>query len=378
MSPEGIGVGIVGIGAYLPEHVRPNSFWPREWREAHAARARADLATGVDEAVRARSFDVDPEVARATVGFAEDLFRGSIERRVIGEGQLPSDLEVLACEAAIADSGVDRSEIDAYYGYSQVPDSPSPVNHGRVHQRLGLRRDSSAATLDVGCASFLPQLVTASRMIQCGEAHTALIAVSSALSLITDYDAPSSVNGGDGAVAAVIRKVEPGFGYIGQCQKTRGELHQGIVLAAKGHPDVPWYRGDIHQAALTAQNLDRRATHTMGAHAASMCREVCHELLERYDLRPADVDFFATAQATAWFAEALCEAVGVPQDRRLPVDAHYARFGHLVPGSLPLNVFLAYRAGRLKKGDLVLMFSPGAGYTQAATLYRWNLETPRA
>ena len=34
MSPEGIGVGIVGVGAHLPENVRPNSFWPEEWREA--------------------------------------------------------------------------------------------------------------------------------------------------------------------------------------------------------------------------------------------------------------------------------------------------------------------------------------------------------
>jgi 3-oxoacyl-[acyl-carrier-protein] synthase-3 len=282
-------------------------------------------------------------------------------------------MEIAACRDALADAGVSPAQVDLYYGFSHVPDYIEPTNHGRVHHALGLPLHSAAMTVAAGCASLLPMLATASRMVQAGEHERALISLSSATSRITNYGFPSSVNIGDGAVAAVIGAVEQGFGYVGQAQRTRGDLFEGVVIAPTGAEDVPWYRGDVHQSKLMITNIDRGATHVMGAHAVSLCREVVTDLYEKFGVGPEDIDFALFPQSTAWFGSALGEAVGIPEHKRLGYEDHFARFGHLIAVSLPLNLYLAYRSGRLRKGDLVLLYTPGVGFTQAAALYRWNL-----
>ena len=373
MKRGGIGVGITGLGVHLPSHVRTNAFWPQSWIDNHPIFAKRDLVHSVDEAVRTRRQDVDPEVARATQRFASDPFRGSQERRVIAEHHESSDMEALAGQSALAHAGLAAEDIDLLAVYSQVPDYPSPANQGAVAAKIGLPLASAACTLDVGCASFLPQIVLASRMIQTGEATNALVIVSSALSRITDFEAPSSANGGDGAVAAVIQRVEDGFGYIAQAQLTRGDLHRGICLIQKQHPTGRWYDG-APPGPLTAQSLDPAATHMISAHAASLAKDATDAVLAKAGYAIEDVDFFLCAHATSWFAPALAEAIGIDPGRRLDVSEHYQRFGHLVPASVALNMALSHRQGRLRRGDLVLIYSPGAGFTQAAMLIRWSLD----
>ena len=48
-------------------------------------------------------------------------------------------------------------------------------------------------------------------------------------------------------------------------------------------------------------------------------------------------------------------------------------YGNTTAGTIPLALGDARRAGRLKKGDLVLLASVGAGFTVGAVLLRWSL-----
>ena len=45
--------------------------------------------------------------------------------------------------------------------------------------------------------------------------------------------------------------------------------------------------------------------------------------------------------------------------------------GNTTAGTIPLAMATARQEGKLKKGDLVLMASVGAGFTVGATLLRW-------
>ena len=47
------------------------------------------------------------------------------------------------------------------------------------------------------------------------------------------------------------------------------------------------------------------------------------------------------------------------------------RFGNTTAGTIPLALNDAVLEGRLKKGDLVLVASVGAGFTVGAVLIRW-------
>ena len=49
------------------------------------------------------------------------------------------------------------------------------------------------------------------------------------------------------------------------------------------------------------------------------------------------------------------------------------KYGNTSAGTIPLAMETALEEGRLKKGDLVLLASVGAGFTVGATLLRWEM-----
>ena len=79
----------------------------------------------------------------------------------------------------------------------------------------------------------------------------------------------------------------------------------------------------------------------------------------------------AVSQTTAWFGAAMADGLNIPPDRVLGHGDHFAKYGHLMAASSALNLSIAQEQGRLKRGDWILMYSPGAGFTQAAQLIRW-------
>ncbi|MGD9906804.1 MAG: 3-oxoacyl-[acyl-carrier-protein] synthase III C-terminal domain-containing protein, partial [Vicinamibacterales bacterium] len=56
---------------------------------------------------------------------------------------------------------------------------------------------------------------------------------------------------------------------------------------------------------------------------------------------------------------------------RAKVIINIERFGNTTAGTIPLALNDAVVEGRLKKGDLVLLASVGAGFTVGAVLVRW-------
>ncbi|MEQ1500789.1 MAG: 3-oxoacyl-[acyl-carrier-protein] synthase III C-terminal domain-containing protein [Myxococcota bacterium] len=352
-------VGIVGLGAHLPDTIRPNAWWPPPSSDG-ASFIRPD-AGGTTGAIVER--------------LANDRFRGAVERRCIADDQRPSDMEIAACRAALASAGVDPTQIDLLIGASQVPDEVSPSNHGRVALGLGIPHRATAFTIDAGCASFIPQLNTACRLVEVGDHELGLIYQSSASSRVLDPQADWSFGLGDGAVAEVIGPVEPGLGLVGRMQWTRGELSNGLVIG-RTDGDRRWFEAGSQPTGFQILARDPEVVMQMGRMGAEYAREICAALLSTCGYGPSDVSFFACAQATVWFGEACAAAIGIPEGRYLRPDEHFQRFGHLLPASASLNVYLAWLAGRLTPGDLVLIYSPGVGFTQGASLIRWSLPRP--
>lgn len=355
---EGCGVGIVGLGVALPETVRRNDWWASRT----ATDPGRDFVRAAERAMRGAAADDDP-------------FRGTVERRVLEDHLRPSDLEIAACRDALRTAAVTPGDVDLLLGFSQVPDDICPASVGRVAHELGLPREVTAIDLDAGCASFLPHLTTAVRFIEARDHRVGLLFQSSATSRVTDYDVPSSVLVGDGAVAQVVAAVEPGLGFVGRVQLLRGELADGVVIA-RTDGDARWYDGGT-VAPMAVTSRDRAAAREMGARGAEFAAEACGVLLERHGVGPGDVDFFACAQATSWFGEACAKAVGVREGRYTAPAEHFQRYGHLLAGSAPLNLWVAWSTGRLRKGDLVLVYSPGVGLVQCASLVRWAMDPPR-
>ena len=362
----GQGVGIVGLSACLPRHIRTNDWWPAGWSSA-----LTDDPIGAGPAQAAQqSSDPSWEIARQWVG---DPFHGAIERRVIDDAHESSDLEVAACTQALTTCDMSPAHVDLMIGYTQVPDDAALGNHGIVAERLGLEERVFAMSIETGCASFVSHLLVGAGLTS---THPrALLYQSSATSRVTDYSRPESPVTGDAATAQVLGRVDDGLGMVDGLATTHGELRDGIVLAPSDGRRR-WYAAGPEPTAMHIAIRDRSHVVRMGALGPEYCRQTCETLLSRNDVDIRDVDFFVTAQPGAWFGAACAAKLGIDEDRFIAPQHHFQRYGHALAASAPLNLWVAWTHGRLRPGDLVLIYSPGVGFTMAAALLRWSLEPP--
>ena len=64
------------------------------------------------------------------------------------------------------------------------------------------------------------------------------------------------------------------------------------------------------------------------------------------------------------------ERIGMPEEK---VVINIERYGNTTAATIPLALNDAVESGRLKKGDLVLLTSVGAGFTVGSVLLRWGI-----
>jgi 3-oxoacyl-[acyl-carrier-protein] synthase-3 len=96
--------------------------------------------------------------------------------------------------------------------------------------------------------------------------------------------------------------------------------------------------------------------------------ELCEKILQRNGIKAFDIDVFIAHQANKRIINATADRLGLrPEGVVINID----RYGNTTAGTIPLAMDTARREGKLKKGDLVLLASVGAGFTAGAALLRW-------
>ena len=92
------------------------------------------------------------------------------------------------------------------------------------------------------------------------------------------------------------------------------------------------------------------------------------ELLAQHQLSIGDIDLVIPHQANIRIINNLKERLAVPEDK---VFTNLNRYGNTSSASIPIALDEAVREGRIRRGDLVLMCTFGAGLTWGALLLRW-------
>jgi 3-oxoacyl-[acyl-carrier-protein] synthase-3 len=100
--------------------------------------------------------------------------------------------------------------------------------------------------------------------------------------------------------------------------------------------------------------------------------EACRRILDRNGVKPHEIDLFVSHQANRRIIMAAAEKLGVPEEK---VVINIERYGNTTAATIPLALDDAIQGDRLKKGDLMLMVSVGAGFTVGALLLRWGLKS---
>jgi 3-oxoacyl-[acyl-carrier-protein] synthase-3 len=274
-----------------------------------------------------------------------------VERTGIKQRHIGGPTSVLAIDAgkkALADAGVDVSEVDMLVLATTTPDATVPATSAAVQHGIGLT-NSGAFDLNAACSGFVYALVVSHGLISTG-ARCVLIIGAETLSRITDWDDRTlAIIVGDGAGAVVLQATEGPGQLLGWDLGADGELKR-LLYCEHGSYMV-----------MDGKELFRRAVRTVVDSSLIA--------LDRAGLRPQDVDLFVPHQANARIIQAAGQRLGIPEDRWvITID----RYGNTSSASIPLALGDALSTGRLDDGNVVLLSGFGGGMTWASAVLRWG------
>ncbi len=289
---------------------------------------------------------------------------GIRERHIVDPGVGTSDLAKEAAVEAIRRAGLTPNDIDLIIVGTVTPDTLFPSTACLLQHKIGASRawgfDVSAA-----CSAFAYSLTVGSQLIAAGSARYALIVGADVMSSIIDYtDRTTCVLFGDGAGAVVLGRSEDNRnGLIDFAHEIDGSGGAALCMPAGGSlrpATVETVEKRLHFVKQDGPSVFKFAVRRTG--------DLCERLLTRNGVTADQIDLFVSHQANRRIIEAVAERVGIDPAK---VIINIERFGNTTAGTIPLALNDAVDSGRLKKGDLVLIASVGAGFTVGAVLLRW-------
>jgi len=289
---------------------------------------------------------------------------GIRQRHVVDPGVATSDLAKEAALSAIAQAGLTPQDIDFIVVGTTTPDTIFPSTACLLQHKIGA---THAWGFDLGaaCSGFTFALTTATHMIASGTHQHALVVGADVMSSIIDYqDRATCVLFGDGAGAVVVSPTSDGsVGIIDFENEIDGSGGPALCMPAGGS-----LRPASHETIDQRLHYVKQDGPTVFKFAVRKTEEICRRILARNCIEPSDVDLFVCHQANRRIIMSAAEKLGLATDR---VVINIQRFGNTTAATIPLALHDAMKEERLKKGDLVLLASVGAGFTAGAVLLRW-------
>ena len=307
------GSRILGTGSYQPEEIVTND----------------DLA---------KVMDTSDEWIRDRVGI--------VERRKAKPDEKVVDMAVLAGERALADSGLEPSEVDTVIVATCTLPNQIPNAAATVADRVGIKA-GGAFDLNAACAGFCYALGTASDLIKAGSAKRVLIVGAERFQeWVEPTDRANAIIFADGAGAAVVGPAdEATIGPI--AWGSRGDLADLIYMREQKY---------LYQEG---QSVFRWAT--------TQVAPVAMQALELAGLKPSDVDVLIPHQANLRIVNAIAKkliAAGARPDLEVADDITHS--GNTSSASIPMALDHMRAAGRVHRGDVLLLVGFGAGLSYAA------------
>lgn len=290
---------------------------------------------------------------------------GIHQRHIAAKGVATSDLATEAVKELMAKTGIKPTDIDLIILATITPDMQLPATACLVQNNIGAT-NAWGFDLSIACSGFLYALQVGAQFVQTGAHKNVVVIGVDVMSSIIDYtDRQTCIIFGDGGGAALIQPCEAGeeFGLIDFVHEVDGSGGVSLCLPAGGsrHPAS-------HETVDKRMHYVHQDGPAVFKFATRKMAEVCTRVLDRNGLTGKDVDVFIPHQANLRIITSAMERLGMTMDK---VVVNIGEYGNTTAGTIPLAMHTAIEKGMLKKGDLVLLASMGAGFSAGATLLRW-------
>ena len=312
---------LIGIGSYLPEFILSNYDLP-----AH--------------------LDTSNEWIVARTG---------IEQRHIAKDEVTSDLATKAAERALKDAKLNIDDIDAIIVATTTADQIFPAMATKVQYKLGATKHMLAFDVQAVCAGFVNAMLVADNFIKSGSYNNILVIGADKMSKILDWqDRGTCILFGDGAGAVVLSaNTKTTSGIIGSLLYSDGSDYDILKTSDQEKNDTAY-------VTMQGQEVFKRAVTRMGS--------VLVEILEKYNMTTDNIDLLIPHQANSRIIKAMASRFNIDTEKVvICVNKH----ANTSAASVPLALDNAYRAGRIKKGDIIVLNALGGGMTWGANLIRF-------
>ncbi len=324
-----VAAGIAGTGLCLPENRVTND----------------DLARVIDTS--------DEWISKRT---------GIRERRWVEDGVQCSDLATGAARQALANAGLEASDLDLIVVGTVSADFVFPAVACQVQHSLG----ATCAAFDVNaaCTGFLTAMQVGSTHIAAGQAKNVLVIGTEALSrMVNKTDRGSAIIFGDGAGAAILQP----FDVCG-----RGEILRSTLGAdGSGHDLIAIPMGGTRHF----HNMDSyvKEDHFIQLKGREVYRFAVQKMAEliRWAMEGIDQDDLCCViphQVNQRIIEGALDRLDWDQSK---VMVNIDRYGNTSAASVPIALHEALEQGRIQEGKYVVLVAFGAGLTWGGSLLRW-------
>jgi 3-oxoacyl-[acyl-carrier-protein] synthase III len=285
---------------------------------------------------------------------------GIRERRFAGDGETTATLSTDAARLALDAAGMSADQLDLIVVATVTPDRLLPSVAVIVQEALGV--SCPAFDVNAACAGFSYGTSVARAMVESGASDTVLVVGAETLSRrINMEDRTTCVLFGDGAGAAIfVPSEQPGV--MASNLFADGAAAKLLTIPAGGTAEPDADEPPIDTIVMkSGSEVYKRAVVGM--------TDACRSLLEKSGVASEDVRWLIPHQANARIMKTVADRLGFGAER---VISDVERIGNTSAASVPIALDEAWRDGRIRRGDLVLMTSFGAGMAWGAALVRWT------
>ena len=323
---------ITAVTHYVPERIVPNSFF------------ESYLDT-TDEWIVTRT--------------------GIRERRYLGEGGI-SKMAIPSVMHLLEQRKISAEEIDLIIVATVTPDMLFPSTACLIQDAIGAKKawgfDFSAA-----CSGFLFALTTGAQFIEAGRYKKVIVVGADKMSSIANMnDRNTAILFGDAAAAVLLEPSdEEGYGIIDHVNYIDGSGAEFLYMKSGGSASPP-----SAQTVANAEHYVWQDGKAVFKVAVVGMADVSEEIMKRNNLQSSDVAYLVPHQANLRIIQATADRMGLPMDQ---VMVNIDRYGNTTSATIPSCISEYYQAGKLKKGDNLVLSAFGAGFTWGAVLVRWAI-----
>ncbi len=324
---------ITGLGMYVPDKIMDNAYFEK-------------IVETTDEWITTRT--------------------GIRERRLLEQGAT-SDLATGAAKDLMEKFNVKPEEIDCIIVATVTPDMFFPATACIVQNNIGAA-NAWGFDLSAACSGFLFAFQTGCSLVESGQYKKVMVIGADKMSSIVDYtDRNNCILFGDAGAAVLLEPTEDkSVGMKDSLLKVDGSGLESLHMKGGGSLNPPTHETVDKKMHYLYQ--DGKAVYKV---AVKGMADISYEIMQKNNLKSDDVAYLVPHQANLRIIDATAQRMGLTKDK---VMMNIDRYGNTTAATIPLCLVDYYRAGKLKKGDNLILSAFGAGYTWGAIFVVWGMD----